>query len=66
MPPARVRRCIACGLIGQISGWEGDVSQKPVFVTSEGDHEEIEDAEQDQADVVREAVAVKLVGDERA
>ena len=41
-------------------------AKQPVFVDREIDHEQVEDAEQDQAEVVGEAVAVELVGDERA
>lgn len=40
------------------------VSQKPIFVPREPDHDDIEEREQDEPDGVRELVAVELVNDE--
>ena len=39
-------------------------AKEPVFVDSERDHEQVEYAEQDKADVVGEAETIELVGDE--
>src|SRR5690242_15054933 len=40
--------------------------QQSVFVDGKSDHEQVEDAQGDERDLVRVGVAVKLVGDERA
>jgi hypothetical protein len=40
-------------------------AKQAIFVDREDDHEGVEDAEQDEADIPGEAEAIELVGDER-
>ena len=50
MPPARVSRCIAGGAY---LASEGGASHQPVLVPGERHDDEVEDGEDDQAEVVR-------------
>ena len=54
----------SCRSIGQFSGSEGDCRNSRYSWTASTITKQVEDAEQDQADLMGEAVAVELVGDE--